>query len=195
MCQRGKLWPVGAQRPVVPGTEEAWLTEVGGTQATQLADGSVSIGRDADNDLVIADDPRVSRHHAEVALRGGVWWVTDCGSRNGTFVNDEAVTTAGLRDGDQLRFGSRRFTFIVGPDHRSTVGDVAAPPPGTLSARERQIVALVAAGSTDVQIARALNIRLSTVHTHLDRIRDKTGRRRRADLTRLARDLGLRTPD
>jgi DNA-binding CsgD family transcriptional regulator len=33
------------------------------------------------------------------------------------------------------------------------------------------------------------------VHTHLDRIRDKTGRRRRADLTRLASELGLQPPD
>ena len=189
---------MGAPRPGVPGSAEAWLTEVGGRQATRLGDGSVRIGRDADNDLVIADDPKVSRHHAEVAHRGGVWWVIDRGSRNGTFVNDEKVTEAGLRNGDQLRFGSRRFAFIVGPDPRATVGDVAdeaAPPPAILSARERQIVALVAAGSTDVQIARALDIGLSTVHTHLDRIRDKTGRRRRADLTRLARDLGLRLPD
>jgi DNA-binding CsgD family transcriptional regulator len=30
-----------------------------------------------------------------------------------------------------------------------------------------------------------------TVHTHLDRIRDKTGCRRRADLTRLALQAGL----
>ena len=187
---------MGAPRPGDSASAEAWL--IGGTQATRLGDGSVRIGRDADNDLVIADDPKVSRHHAEVAHRGGAWWVIDRGSRNGTFVNDEKVTEAGLRNGDQLRFGSRRFAFIVGPDPRATVGDVAdeaAPPPAILSARERQIVALVAAGSTDVQIARALDIGLSTVHTHLDRIRDKTGRRRRADLTRLARDLGLRLPD
>jgi len=140
----------------------------------------------------------VSRHHAEVAHRGGVWCVTDCGSRNGTFVNDVKVADVALRDGDQLRVGSRRFAFILGPDPRATVSepaDGASPPPATLSAREREIVALVAAGSTDIQIARALRIRPSTVHTHLDRIRDKTGRRRRADLTRLASELGLQAPD
>jgi DNA-binding CsgD family transcriptional regulator len=37
-----------------------------------------------------------------------------------------------------------------------------------------------------VQIAAELHIGVSTVRTHLDRIRDKTGCRRRADLTRLA---------
>ncbi len=188
---------MGAPGPGAAGGAEAWLAEVGGTQATPLGDAPVRIGREADNDLVIADDPKVSRHHAEVAHRGGTWSVTDRGSRNGTFVNDVKVSHVGLRDGDQLRVGSRRFAFILGPDPRATVGDVAddlAPPPATLSAREREIVALVAAGSTDVQIARALHIGLSTVHTHLDRIRDKTGRRRRADLTRLARELGLDVP-
>ena len=58
--------------------------------------------------------------------------------------------------------------------------------PETLTARERELVALVAQGRTDAQIAAQLYISISTVRTHLDRIRDKTGCRRRADLTRLA---------
>ena len=61
-----------------------------------------------------------------------------------------------------------------------------APGPGTLSARERELVTLVARGRTDAQIAAELYISISTVRSHLDRIRDKTGCRRRADLTRLA---------
>jgi len=62
---------------------------------------------------------------------------------------------------------------------------------GTLSARERELVILVARGRTDAQIAADLYISVRTVHTHLDRIRDKTGCRRRADLTRLALQAGL----
>jgi DNA-binding NarL/FixJ family response regulator len=70
---------------------------------------------------------------------------------------------------------------------------LAAPPgPGTLTARERELVALVAQGRTDAQIATQLYISVRTVRTHLDRIRDKTGCRRRADLTRLA--LGAAPP-
>jgi predicted ATPase/class 3 adenylate cyclase/DNA-binding CsgD family transcriptional regulator len=66
-------------------------------------------------------------------------------------------------------------------------------PPGLaqLSARERELVILVARGATDAQIAAQLYIAVSTVRTHLDRIRDKTGCRRRADLTRLALQAGL----
>jgi DNA-binding CsgD family transcriptional regulator len=62
----------------------------------------------------------------------------------------------------------------------------AAAGPGQLSARERELVTLVAQGRTNAQIAAQLYISVRTVTSHLDRIRDKTGCRRRADLTRLA---------
>ena len=66
-----------------------------------------------------------------------------------------------------------------------------APGPDTLSARERELVTLVAQGRTNAQIADQLYISIRTVSSHLDRIRDKTGCRRRADLTRLALSAGL----
>ena len=62
---------------------------------------------------------------------------------------------------------------------------------GRLTARERQLVTLVAQGRTNARIAAQLHISLRTVGSHLDRIRDKTGCRRRADLTRLALTEGL----
>ena len=64
----------------------------------------------------------------------------------------------------------------------------------SLSARERELVTLVAQGRTDAQIAAQLYISIRTVRSHLDRIRDKTGCRRRADLTRLALREGLLRP-
>jgi DNA-binding NarL/FixJ family response regulator len=54
-----------------------------------------------------------------------------------------------------------------------------------LSPRELEILALVAAGETDRDIAKQLHIAVATVYSHLERIRDKTGARRRAQLTRL----------
>jgi DNA-binding CsgD family transcriptional regulator len=68
---------------------------------------------------------------------------------------------------------------------------VVAPVLATLSARERELVTLVARGRTDVQIAAELVIGVRAVSSRLDRIRDKTGCRRRADLTRLALAAGL----
>lgn len=60
-----------------------------------------------------------------------------------------------------------------------------------LSARERQVLALLAAGERDRDIADRLSISVRTVRSHLDHIREKTGRRRRPDLTRLAIEKGI----
>ena len=60
-----------------------------------------------------------------------------------------------------------------------------------LTPRRREVLELVAEGASDKTIARELGLSLNTVHSRLDRIRDKTGRRRRAELARLAVDLGV----
>ncbi len=68
------------------------------------------------------------------------------------------------------------------------------PPDGSavpLSAREREILALLAGGATDAQIAGQLFLSVNTVRSHLERIRDKTGARRRAELARYASEAGL----
>jgi predicted ATPase/DNA-binding CsgD family transcriptional regulator/tetratricopeptide (TPR) repeat protein len=73
----------------------------------------------------------------------------------------------------------------------------AAGPPmadgsaGGLSEREREIVALVAGGATDAQIAKQLFLSVNTVRSHLERIRDKTGARRRTELARYAIQAGI----
>ncbi|NKQ56556.1 response regulator transcription factor [Amycolatopsis sp. K13G38] len=60
-----------------------------------------------------------------------------------------------------------------------------------LSERERQVLSLVAAGERDADIAEAMSISVRTVRSYLERIRDKTGRRRRPDLTRFAIEEGI----
>jgi len=64
-------------------------------------------------------------------------------------------------------------------------------PMGPLSARERQIMALLAGGASNAKIAETLFVTSNTVRTHLDRIRDKTGARNRAELTRYAIQAGI----
>jgi DNA-binding NarL/FixJ family response regulator len=68
---------------------------------------------------------------------------------------------------------------------------VRTPDQFSLSRREREVLALLAEGARDREIADRLFISLSTVHSHLDRIRDKTGLRRRPELTRLAVEEGI----
>jgi predicted ATPase/DNA-binding CsgD family transcriptional regulator len=82
------------------------------------------------------------------------------------------------------------LTVVPGAEQDPGSEDQPAPAAG-LSAREQELVTLVARGQTDAQIAAGLFISISTVRSHLDRIRDKTGCRRRADITRLALQTGL----
>src|SRR6059058_3980881 len=60
-----------------------------------------------------------------------------------------------------------------------------------LGEREHEILRLVASGCTDKEIAEKLYISPRTVQNHLTRIREKTGLRRRAELTRWAMEHAL----
>lgn len=74
---------------------EAKLVE---SEVRELSEGGeLAIGRvGGGNDLVI-DDPRVSRKHARVWLKGGVLEVEDLGGCNGTRVNERLLTSGRLR--------------------------------------------------------------------------------------------------
>jgi diguanylate cyclase (GGDEF)-like protein len=70
-----------------------------------------TVGRGVGNTLVIEDDA-LSRRHARFEPRGRSWWVVDLESTNGTFVNDDQVIEARLRDGDRVRLGSALFKAV-----------------------------------------------------------------------------------
>ena len=75
-----------------------------------LTGGRVSVGRQGDIRL---SHNSVSRHHAVLECRSGVWQIFDSGSRNGTFVNDVSVQCCNLKSGDIVRFGCIRVKFSV----------------------------------------------------------------------------------
>jgi len=91
------------------------------------------------------------------------------------------------------------YALLLAAEPQPPAAEVTGPEPppdgaaglARLSPRERELVTLVARGRTDAQIAAQLYITVRTVSSHLDRVRDKTGCRRRADLTRLALSAGL----
>src|SRR5207302_3034603 len=70
----------------------------------------ISIGRGLDNDLVI-DDPRVSRHHAQITFRHSHYLLRDQRSTNGTFVNNQPVETVVLASGDRVSIGGFELMF------------------------------------------------------------------------------------
>jgi hypothetical protein len=75
-----------------------------------IESGSIQVGRVADNDIVLPD-PNVSRVHARVWHRDDAYFVTDLSSTNGTWVNEERISEAELKDDDVIRFGSTRLIF------------------------------------------------------------------------------------
>lgn len=71
----------------------------------------------------------------------------------------------------------------------------AAPPePDPFTAREREVLVLVAQGLTNAEIARQLYISIKTVETHRAHIMEKLGVRDRIDLVRYAIRIGLIQP-
>ena len=73
----------------------------------------LTIGRAPDNQLVVSD-PKASSHHAEI--RPGVqgYSITDLGSTNGTFVNEQRLERHIphlLNGGDRIRIGDLTFTY------------------------------------------------------------------------------------
>jgi diguanylate cyclase (GGDEF)-like protein len=73
------------------------------------------LGRGTDCDIQV-DRDSVSRRHARVFREEGqtAWLVEDLGSTNGSYVNDQPVTRAQLRDGDFLKIGAAIFKFLTG---------------------------------------------------------------------------------
>jgi pSer/pThr/pTyr-binding forkhead associated (FHA) protein len=69
-----------------------------------LSEGATaSIGRSASNDIIIPQR-HVSRQHAVITFREGIFMISDLGSANGTFVNDRRLTDPfPLAHGDTIR--------------------------------------------------------------------------------------------
>jgi pSer/pThr/pTyr-binding forkhead associated (FHA) protein len=89
------------------GLHQLWIAEAGMPDRTITLSNTVTIGRDTDNDIVLAT-ATVSRQHALLICTAAGIRLLDLESTNGTLVNqvsappDEAVC---LVDGDMLRFG------------------------------------------------------------------------------------------
>ncbi len=77
--------------------------------------GEVTVGRNDHNSVVLDDMDTVSRQHARFFAAKETFYVADCGSTNGTYLNDEPVVgDAALEHGDLIKIGSAIFKFISG---------------------------------------------------------------------------------
>jgi len=71
---------------------------------------SLKIGRKKDNDVVI-DNLAVSSHHGKIDSAGDGFVYIDLKSKNGSFVNDEFVSSHWLEHGDVINIGKHSLTF------------------------------------------------------------------------------------
>ena len=141
----------------------------------------LAVGRGEEADLVLEDDPEISRLHAELERVGGEWLVVDDGlSRNGTFVNEERVVARRrLRDGDVIKIGSELLLFrdptnAGDAETAKAEGDLAAP---NVTATQRKVlVALcrpflegreMAMPATNKAIAAEVYLGVDAVKAHL----------------------------
>ena len=77
-----------------------------------IMSGTTSIGRSSASDIVLKSDDYASGRHARLTHHGGLLYVEDLGSTNGTFVNGrKTVGATPLRDGDTVRIGSTTFRY------------------------------------------------------------------------------------
>ena len=78
----------------------------------------VVIGR-VESCQVVIESTKVSREHAEVVRRGGIFTLRDLGSRNGTWYKDERVEEMILQDGEMFRIGDAQVVYKSGFDEKS----------------------------------------------------------------------------
>lgn len=71
----------------------------------------MTVGRRPESDVFL-DDVTVSRDHAVIVRRGESYYLDDCGSLNGTYVNRHRIESHLLTDGDELQIGKYKLAFL-----------------------------------------------------------------------------------
>ena len=77
-----------------------------------VSGGVMVLGRSSGSDIVLKNDDYASGEHARLTRHGGLMYVEDAGSTNGTYVNSrKAVGATPLRSGDRVKVGSTTFRY------------------------------------------------------------------------------------
>ena len=93
---------------------------------------SITIGRVAPCELLITDDPDLSRRHTRIFWNGSSWMLEDLNSSNGTFIGEFQATrrlsgASAIREGEIFRAGLTRLRLGgATSDQVAVVGAVAS---------------------------------------------------------------------
>ncbi len=94
-----------------------------GSRHIELTHETLTIGRKADNTLVI-EDAAVSAHHARIVKVQAVFFLEDLMSTNGTAINGRPITRHQLHDADVIAIGQHRLVF----QENAVAGTAASTP-------------------------------------------------------------------
>lgn len=94
----------------------------------ELAPPGASIGREADNDIIL-DSEASSRYNSKIEFKDGEWFLRDLGSTNGTKLNDVKIgAEVRLHEGDRIKIGKEVLLFGTSRIVKTTVPDMPIPP-------------------------------------------------------------------
>lgn len=71
-----------------------------------------NLGRDAQRNEIVLDDPAVSREHARIKLENGQFVLYDLASSGGTRVNGANIVRQPLANGDAIQIGDIQLAFV-----------------------------------------------------------------------------------
>lgn len=97
----------------VAGGPLAWLIEKKGQRVGRthrLYDGITTVGREANNNIVLSD-PGVSAQHAKIRIEDGKYMLYDLVSENGTEVNGEKIVYKEIKENDEVAIGDTVLVF------------------------------------------------------------------------------------
>ena len=100
----------------------------------------MTVGKSADNDVPLPDDPTASHLHAVLERFPAGWCVADLGSSNGTWLNGSRIwSSQRLRHGDEIRVGQTRLIFRDLAEAGGAQTEAEEAPP-SLTVRERDVL-------------------------------------------------------
>ena len=171
-----RLHDVGAEIEVMSRARD-WRLSLDGDRMT--------VGKSAENDVPLPDDPTASRLHAVLERFPAGWCVADLGSSNGTWLNGARIwSPQPLRHGDEVRVGQTRLVFRDFAEVGGAPTDTEEAPP-SLTVRERDVLValcrpllardMFTEPASTRAIADELVITQAAVKQHLANLFDKFG--------------------
>lgn len=143
------------------------------TKAYGLPEQGVRIGRDSGQCQLALQDPDVSSLHAYIGCHKGQWIIQDMNSTNGTFVNGEKVTTAGLNSGDRIRIGSVACRIDIEGEQKPVAApeeEVSKPAPTASAAIEVDNAPMPEMSADDVELIRILTEKFAEAKENLSQV-------------------------